>query len=255
METGTRPAVSIVTPVYKAKEFIVNTMDSVRSQSFEDWELLLVDDASPDDSAEVIETYLKRTGDTRIRLIRMPENSGAATARNLAVEQARGRYIAYMDADDLWESQKLTRQIAFMKEKQAAFSFTGYEFADEEGRGMGIIVRVPETLNYKQALKNTTIFTSTVMFDTDRISKDKLVMPLIKSEDTALWWSILRGGYIAYGLNENLVRYRRSASTLSSDKIEAVRRIWNLYRYEGLSIPASAWNFCFWGFRAVMRRL
>ena len=147
-------------------------------------------------------------------------------------------------------------QLAFMKKKEAAFSFTGYEFADENGQGLGKVVHVPETLNYKQALKNTTIFTTTVMFDIDKISKDKLVMPQIKSEDTALWWRVLREGYLAYGLDKNLVRYRRVGKSLSSNKLEAIRRIWNLYRKaEGLGIFQSMWNFCFWAVRAVVRRV
>ena len=115
---------------------------------------------------------------------------------------------------------------------------------------------MPETLNYRQALGNTTIFTTTVMFDTEKIPKEMLEMPVMKSEDTALWWRILRNGYTAYGLDENLVRYRRPGKSLSSNKLEAIRRIWNLYRRaEGMSIPASVWHFCFWALRAVKRRV
>ena len=105
-------------------------------------------------------------------------------------------------------------------------------------------------------MKNTTIFTSTVIFDTDKISKDTLEMPIIKSEDTALWWKVLRQGVTAYGLNENLVKYRRAGKSLSSNKLEALRRIWNLYRKaEGMSIPSSMVHFCFWAFHAVKRRV
>ena len=143
-----------------------------------------------------------------------------------------------------------------MKEKDAAFVFTGYEFADEQGQGTGKIVRVPATLNYGQALSNTTIFTTTVMFDTEKISRDQLKMPEVKSEDTALWFRVLRSGYLAYGLNENLVRYRRTGGTLSANKVEALRRIWNLYRREeGLGLVRSAYHFCFWALRAVKRRV
>jgi len=117
-------------------------------------------------------------------------------------------------------------------------------------------VQVPEVLSYKEALKNTTIFTTTVMFDTDRIDKNMLEMPIIKSEDTALWWKVLRNGFTAYGLNENLVKYRRAGKSLSSNKLEAVRRIWNLYRKaEGMNVFSSAYHFCFWAVRAVMRRI
>lgn len=247
--------VSIIVPVYNAQKYIEETIRSVKAQTYDNWELLLVEDGSTDDTARVLEELLQKEPDVRIRML-PKENGGAAKARNYGLSQATGRYIAYVDADDLWSSDKLEKQLAFMEEKQAAFCFTGYEFADENGVGKGTVVRVPETLVYKQALKNTTIFTSTVMFDTQKIAKEELNMPIIKSEDTALWFKVLRTGITAYGLDENLVRYRRMGGTLSSNKLEAIRRIWNLYRKsEKLSIPYSIYNFVFWAFRAVWRRI
>ena len=256
MDSTKDKLVSIIVPVYNVEKFIVETMECVRAQSYDNWELLLVEDVSTDGTKEVIETYLHEKPDERIHLVCQPENKGAAHARNRGLKEAAGRFIAYLDADDLWEPLKLEKQLAFMEERQAAFSFTGYEFADEEGKGLGKIVQVPATINYKEALKNTTIFTTTVMFDTDKIEKNMLNMPIIKSEDTALWWKVLRNGYIAYGLNENLVKYRRAGKSLSSNKLEAVRRVWNLYRKaEGMSIFSSAYHFCFWAVRAVRRRI
>lgn len=250
------PAVSIVTPVYNLEKYIQETMDSVRAQTFQDWEMVLAEDGSTDRTVEVIQKYLEQTGETRIRLIHVEDKNGAARARNQGVMATTGRFLCYLDGDDLWEKDKLERQLAFVKEKDAAFCFTGYEFADERGRGLGKIVRVPETLGYREALKNTTIFTSTVMFDTDKLPREKLQMPEIKSEDTALWWRILREGNLAYGLDENLVKYRRPGKSLSSNKLEAIRRIWNLYRRsEGMGILNSAWHFCFWAVRAVKRRV
>lgn len=248
--------VSIIVPVYNVEKFIGETMDSVAAQTYPHWELLLVEDGSSDRTAEIIQDYIREKKENRIRLIAQPENMGAARARNRGLQEARGRYIAYLDADDLWVPEKLERELAFMKEKGAAFAFTGYEFADENGKGTGKIVRVPETLSYRQALSNTTIFTTTVMFDTQRISKELLEMPVIKSEDTALWWKVLRNGYTAYGLDENLVKYRRPGKSLSSNKLEALRRIWNLYRRaEGMGVLSSALHFCLWAVRAVKRRL
>lgn len=248
--------ISIIVPVYNAEKFIRETMDCVIAQTYPCWELLLVEDGSRDNSVEIIETYIRDSGEKRIRLICQPENMGAAKARNRGLQEAKGRYIAYLDADDLWLPEKLEHELAFIREKDAAFVFTGYEFADENGKGTGKIVHVPETLNYRQALSNTTIFTTTVMFDTQKISKELLEMPVIKSEDTALWWKVLRNGYTAFGLDENLVKYRRPGKSLSSNKLEAVRRIWNLYRKaEGMGVLDSAWHFCFWAVRAVSRRL
>lgn len=247
--------VSIIVPVYNAEKFIRETIDCVIAQTYSHWELLLVEDGSRDNTVAVIEDYI-RNGEKRIRLIRQPENMGAARARNRGLQEALGRYIAYLDADDIWLPEKLEHELAFLEEKNAAFAFTGYEFADENGRGTGKVVHVPETLNYRQALSNTTIFTTTVMFDTQKISKDFLEMPVIKSEDTALWWKVLRNGYTAFGLDENLAKYRRPGKSLSSNKLEALRRIWNLYRKsEGMGVINSAWHFCFWAVRAVKRRV
>lgn len=248
--------VSIIVPVYNAEKYILETIEHVAAQTYEDWELLLVVDGGGDASARVIREYKEFHGDNRLRILENRENMGAARARNRGLREAVGRYIAYVDADDLWRPDKLREQLRFMREQQAAFTFTGYEFADEQGTGTGKVVHVPSRLSYREALKNTTVFTSTVMFDTGKIPRELLEMPDIKSEDTALWWKVLRNGYTAYGLDRNLVLYRRPARSLSSNKLEAVRRIWNLYRRaEGLSVFVSAWNFCFWAWRAVKRRV
>ena len=247
--------VSIIVPIYNAKDYILETVASVQAQTYTDWELLLVDDGSTDGTGEMLSRHLAQLQDPRIKFL-PKENGGAAKARNYGLKQAAGRYVAFLDADDLWTEDKLEKQLAFLEAKDAAFCFTGYEFADSQGKGTGKIVRVPDTMVYKQALQNTTIFTSTVLFDTDKILKKELEMPLVKSEDTALWFRLLRKGYTAYGLNENLVRYRRTVGTLSSNKLEAIRRIWGLYRrQEHLSLPYSLYNFCFWAIRAVKRRI
>ena len=248
--------VSIIVPVYNVKKYIVETMKSVQAQTYSNWELLLIEDGSTDGTKEFLEQYLQENPDERIHFEVIHENIGAAAARNYGMDISKGRFVAYLDSDDLWMPDKLEKQVAFMLEKQAAFSFTGYEFADADGNGIGKVVRVPQTLSYRQALQNTTIFTSTVMFDTAILPKEKLHMPLVKSEDTALWWRILKEGNLAYGMDENMVLYRRIGNSLSSNKIEALRRIWNLYRKEEkLSIPFSAYNFCFWAWRAVKRRV
>jgi len=254
--------ISIIIPVYNAEEFIRDTIDCVRAQTCENWELLLIEDGSTDNTLKVMEAYTEELRDERIKIIKREiktqeeKKFGAARARNLGLKMAVGRYIAYLDADDLWAPEKLEKELKFLKEKQAGFVFTGYEFGDEKAKGTGKVVQVPETLTYKQALTNTTIFTSTVLMDTEKIEKSLLEMPYIKSEDTAEWWKILKTGVIAYGLNENLVIYRRAGKSLSSNKLEALRRIWNLYRNVAeLSVPASCCKFVLWAVRAVKRRV
>ena len=290
--------VSIIVPVYRAAAYIAETIAMVEAQSWQDWELILVDDCSPDNSAEVIRNTLRKqagwdnaarqscegvqaevlmdadgqaevltaagvrtemftgAGGQPVMLLQKQKNEGAARARNTGLDMAQGRYIAFLDADDVWYPEKLEREMRFMREKEAGFVFTAYEFGDSQARPTGRVVHVPERLTYRQALSRTVIFTTTVLFDRKRIPDRLLRMPAVASEDTATWWQILREGYTAWGLNEVLAVYRRPAKSLSSNKAEAVRRIWNLYRrQEKLSVAASAGYFIMWAYRATKRRI
>ena len=248
--------ISIVTPVYNAQSFICQTIEMVQAQSYKDWELILVDDCSKDNSCEIIENYLKEQPDERIKLIKKEKNEGAALTRNRGIKEARGRYIAFLDADDVWLSHKLQSQMGYMEKEKAGFVFSAYEFGDENAVGTGRIVHVPEVLNYKQALSRTVIFTTTVLLDTEKIPKELIYMPNVPSEDSATWWQILRAGYVAKGLDEVLAIYRRPAKSLSSNKLKAIQRIWYLYRkVEKLSLPASCIAFVGWAYRATVRRL
>ena len=247
--------ISIVVPVYNAAAYIEKTVEMVKRQTYNDWELILVNDHSSDNSRELLEKLV--LSDKRIILMNQESGiKGAANARNLGTRNAGGRYLAFLDADDVWKEDKLEKELDFMKRKGAAFVFTSYEFGDEEANGTGKIVQVPETLNYRQALSRTVIFTSTVLFDRKIIPQELLYMPDVKSEDSATWWQILKAGHTAYGLDENLVIYRRPKKSLSSNKMAAIQRIWNLYRkQEKLSVIESAWYFGFWALRATLRRL
>ncbi len=247
------PLVSIIIPVHNAGRFLSDTIRSIEAQTVSDYEVILVDDASSDSGPDIIKENCKKDN---FKGVFLSPGRGAAGARNAGLDEALGRYITFLDADDLWEPEKLQLQLDFMKGTGCAFSFTGYEFADENGFSIDRIVKVPKTLSYRQALKNTTIFTSTVMFDSEKISKELIYMPQVPSEDTATWWKILKTGYTAYGLNRPLTLYRRSGNTLSSNKASAIKRIWNLYRnVEGLNVAYSAYCFVFYAFHAIWRRL
>ena len=246
--------VSIIVPVYNAEEYLDYTINSVLNQTYQNFELLLVDDCSTDKSKKI---YNKYKEDKRVIWIEQTENCGAASARNRGVERAAGRYICYIDADDLWKKEKLEKQIEFMEKSGCTFSFTGYEFADANGKPLGTIVNVPKKINYKQALKNTTIFTSTVMFDMNKISKEDIYMPNVRrGQDTATWWNVLKKIDFAYGLDEVLAIYRRTSNSLSANKIQALKRTWYLYRnIEKISFFKSLYYFCWYCFNAVKRRI
>jgi teichuronic acid biosynthesis glycosyltransferase TuaG len=248
------PLVSIVIPVYNAERFLPETFLSIKNQTYTNWEAIFVDDCSTDDSVAVIKKY--QSEDTRIKLYQNKSNSRAAITRNRGIDESSGRYLTYLDADDFWVTEKLEKQVKFMQEKKCEFSFTGYEFANEKGEPNGKIVRVPNTINYKQAVKNTTIWTTTVMFDMNLLTKEQIYMPNEWSEDTASWWRILKIIDHAYGLNEVLAYYRRSSGTYSANKIIALQKVWNLYRkVEKLNIFTSAYNFTWYVYRAIARRV
>ena len=248
--------ISIVVPVYNAAKYIEQTVSMVQKQTYTDWELILVEDCSKDESRKVLQNLENSLRDSRIRVIYKEKNEGAAKARNTGVMAATGEYLAFLDADDIWKETKLEKELAFMKQKDAAFVFTSYEFGDEQGNGTGKFVNVPDTLNYKQALSRTVIFTSTTLFDLKKLGKELVTMPIVPSEDSATWWQILRAGYTAYGFQEVTTVYRRPPKSLSSNKGKAIQRIWYLYRkVERLSLPVSIFCFIGWAVRATLRRL
>lgn len=247
--------VSIIIPVYNASHFLEETINSIQEQTYSNWEAIFIDDCSSDNSYDIIKQYQKN--DKRIKVIKNKINNGVAISRNNGIDYAKGEYLCFLDADDKWHPKKLEKQINFMQELNCEFSFTGYQFANEKCTPNGKIVLVPNKINYKQALKNTTIWTSTVMFDMGKLTKDDIYMPNIKrGQDTATWWKVLKKIEYAYGLNEVLSYYRRTNNSLSANKLTALKRTWNLYRnVEHLNILSSFYNFCWYCFNAVRRRV
>lgn len=173
------PLVSIVMPAYNAEKVIDDTVHSVLGQSYENWELIIVDDHSTDKTLEVLRQFKS----DKIKVIALRSNGGVAKARNRGIREARGKYLAFLDADDLWQPSKLKRQINFMQEKDCAFSFASYVFADAKGRPNGKVVRVPETITYRQALRGGVALVSTAMFDMSRFSKKDMEIADAKNGD------------------------------------------------------------------------
>jgi len=245
------PLVSIITPSWNVERFIEETIDSVQAQSFGDWELLIADDCSTDKTPEIIAAIGAR--DPRVKLIRQPKNGGPALARQAAIAQAQGRYLAFLDSDDLWLPEKLERQLAFAREKRAALSYTAFRRIDEANTVSGRLIGVPAQLSYDRLLKNTSIATLTALVD--REISGPVAMTNEGYDDFCLWLSILRRGHIAHGLNEDLARYRVRGSSVSSRPGRSAKWVWNIYRnVEQLPLLKSVWCFSHWGARAWLKR-
>ncbi|PFA05077.1 glycosyltransferase family 2 protein [Bacillus cereus] len=251
IEREFQPLVSIVTPSYNANSFIEKTIQSVQSQTYKNWEMIIIDDVSKDNTCELIKEESKK--DNRIRLIELKENSGAAIARNTGINNARGKYVAFLDSDDLWLPEKLEKQLAFMQNNDIAFSFTGYQIMNQDGTLTDKVVHVPGKINYNGLLKNTIIGCLTVMLDIEKLGK--IQMPNIRTrQDTATWLKILRQGHYAYGLDEVLSKYRKVENSISSNKFKMAKMNWKLYReIEGLSILKSAWCFGNYALNGVVK--
>jgi teichuronic acid biosynthesis glycosyltransferase TuaG len=245
------PLVSIITPSWNVERLIGETIASVQAQTFADWELLIADDCSTDSTAAVIESHA--ASDPRIKLIRQPRNGGPALARQAAIEHAQGRFIAFLDSDDLWLPAKLERQIAFAREHRAALSFTAFRRINEDGSVTGRLISVPASLTYDQLLRNTAIATLTALVDRDIAGP--IAMKNEGYDDFCLWLSILKSGHVAYGLNEDLARYRVRGVSVSSRRMRAAGWVWYIYRnVERLSLVKSAWCFAHWSARAWLKR-
>lgn len=225
-EPNEPPYVSVITPSYNSIRFIGETISSVQNQSYKNWEMIIVDDGSTDQSAAKIKEIIE--GDSRIRLLSLKENVGAAKARNLAIQEARGRYIAFLDSDDIWLPHKLKTQLLFMEEMNIAFSYASYSLIDENGNELNREVSVPKSVDYHYLVGNTIIGCLTVMIDREKIPY--VEMPSIQPEDTALWLNLLHEGYEAKGIQQVLAKYRIVTNSVSRNKIRAAFRYWKLLR-------------------------
>ncbi|MBM6786706.1 glycosyltransferase family 2 protein [Collinsella tanakaei] len=249
-----KPLVSVIMPSYNAERHIVEAIKSVQAQTLPDWELLVSDDCSTDSTRTIVAELAER--DDRIRLFEIERNGGAAKARNNSLTHAKGRYVAYLDADDLWYPEKLERQVDFMRERGAAFSCASYEVIGEDGSPLGRTVRMLDECDYMGFLTHNLLQTVGIAVDTEVVDKGLLVMPGLKRcEDAATWLQVLKAGFPCLGLPEVLCGYRRVSGSLSSDKFEGAAHIWNLYRdVEHLPLPLSLYCFARYALLAVWKR-
>ncbi|MDR7152340.1 glycosyltransferase involved in cell wall biosynthesis [Hydrogenophaga palleronii] len=236
--------VSIIMPCFNSASFIGVAIESVIEQTFKEWELIVVDDRSTDNSVDVVRSY--QVSDSRIKLLILPENRGAAGARNAAISVSQGRYIAFLDSDDWWRPEKLATQLEALKTGNAHMCFSSYEKIHQDDRGHRLIT-VPAVVSFKDLLKFNPIGCSTAIYDTVRCG-GKLLMPNIrKRQDYGLWLRILKNGGCAIGLQAPLAFYRVRRNSVSSNKISAALYHWRVLRGEGgVSVVRAAYYFCFY---------
>ena len=247
------PLVSIIMPCYNAERYIAQSIESVLAQTYTNWELLITDDGSTDKSVEIISKYSKN--DDRINVMVPDEHQGIARTRNMSISRARGRFVAFLDNDDMWKPKKLEKQVTFMLEKGIGFSYTSYELIDISGVSKKKIIKTQGVIDYKKYLRNTIIGCGTVMIDRDIIGH--FSMPINDtSDDMAAWLNILRKGYKAYPLDEVLQQYRVTGKSASSNKFKASRDVWKVYRKnEKLNLLKSLYNFICYAFNAIKKRV
>lgn len=232
--------VSIIMPSYNTGRFIAETVRSVMAQTYTDWELIIVDDCSTDDSVKVILNSFQDQ-QSRIRLFVNEKNSGAAVSRNKALREARGKYIAFLDSDDLWAPGKLEKQVRFMEENGYKFSYTGYREIDENGHLTGVTVSGPRHVGKIGMFNYCWPGCLTVMYDREVVGEVQIA-DIKKNNDYAMWLKVIQKAD-CYLLDECLASYRKRSGSISRHgKLSLIKWHYRLYREaEGMNPVRSAW--------------
>ncbi len=244
------PLVSVVMPCYNAQDFIAASIASVQAQTFTDWELLLVDNGSTDNSAAIYRNL--SWNDDRIKVSIYTSKKGPAAARNEAIRNAAGRYLCFLDSDDLWDEHFLQEMLEFAGNGEKAFCCAAYRVISEDGLRQLSVRNVPPKATYSDILKGNTIGCLTAFVDMQQLGKN--YMPQVGHEDCALWLDLLKLTDYVYGLDIPLASYRKRLSSVSGNKLRAIGFQWRLYReHEKLSLLKSLWFFINYAIGGVLK--
>jgi len=245
--------VSVIMPMHNAERYIREAVESVLAQTYEKWELLIIDDASTDSSVDIANEYV--SADPRIHLLHNPEPIQMPSApRNVGVHAARGRYIAFLDSDDVWFPQKLEQQLPLFHDNRTAIVYSNYEKIDDKSIRSNRIVSSPSSATYNTLLLGNIIGNLTGIYDTHKVGK--ALIQNIHHEDYGMWLSILKQGYIARNTETTLAAYRETSRSVSSNKLRVTSWQWNIYRnVEHLSLLRSAYYFMFYAIKATYKSL
>jgi teichuronic acid biosynthesis glycosyltransferase TuaG len=247
------PLVSIIVPCYNAEAFLGATLEAVIAQTFTDWECVVVDDASRDGSAAVLASHAER--DARIRPVYQAVNGGAAAARNAGLGVIRGRYLAFLDADDYWLPEKLAKQVAFMRETGAPIVHTSYRFIHEKGGFLPGGVKASDRVDLRTYMRNTEIGMSTSLLDRGQVGEFSF-RDIRLCQDTHLWLVLLRRGLVSRGMAETLVHYRVREGQISGSKVAMAKQVYALYREIGeVGLARQLFSFASYAFNGFRKRL
>ena len=235
------PLINIIMPAYNCERYIEKAIESVIAQTYQSWELIVIDDGSKDNTIKIVEKIVNR--EKRIKFYKNEKNIGVSETRNRAISIANGEWIAFLDSDDIWEASKLEKQMLIAKEKGLEFIFTGSSFINEYGNQFKGILEVPEIVTYEKLRTHNVISCSSVLvkkkfFKNIRMEKDDM------HEDYAVWLRILKKGIKAYGINEPLLIYRISHNSKSGNKIKTIKMTYKVFRFIGINPVGSVYFMC-----------
>ncbi len=220
--------VSVVTPAYNSERFINQTITSVLNQTYKDWELIVIDDASLDNTIEIVNRFIKKH--SNIRLLQNKTNCGAAISRNRGIREAKGDLIAFLDADDLWKPDKLEKQVAFIKERKCDVCFCSYDLMNEQGSPLNAQIKALPSLSYKKLLKSNYVGNLTGVYSAKTLGRITSAN-LRKRQDWLIWLeAIKKSGKPALGIQETLAIYRVRESSISSNKLNLVKYNYWVYK-------------------------
>ena len=246
-----KPLISIVLPLYNAEKYIEETLISILNQTYQNFELLIINDASTDKSLDIVKEYSEKY--SNIKIVNLRENSGVSNARNTGIANSKGEYVAFIDSDDIWKENKLELQIEYMIKNDILFSFTSYEMKFCNSDKPNKIISVPKKINYEELLKGNPIACFTVICKKEVLNKTRFAN--VKHEDYVMWLSIAKKIPL-YGLNENLGIYRKHENSISSNKFKSASWVWNIYRnVEKLDLFNSIKFFSYYIIKAIFKHI
>jgi len=247
--------VSVIMPAYCSEDTIAASIESILNQSYRNWELLIYDDFSRDNTLTIAEEYSQK--DDRIKIMAGKENAGVASARNSAIRTARGRFIAFLDSDDQWKRNKLEKQIKFLDQNGCGLCYSSYELLSHSGNKKGRKISIfKETASYESLLRNNYIGTLTVLIDRRKIKDEDICFSSERHEDYLLWLSYAKNGYKLMGMDESLAYYRVSANSLSGNKLKAASWRWKVYyQVEDLGFAKSIFYMFLYTYNSIRKRI